>query len=92
MLLTRCGASTDPLKLVEQGDELFNLILPLFPCYEYTMAVIHQRYPSLSPLPPSCSTIGRPRLVQKTFFDGTNLPIVVGPSKTTTNSMPAHFR
>ena len=64
-----------------RGGELFSLILPRFPCYEYTMDVVHQRYPSLNS--PVAEPLGcRPtNLRTESFFDGTNPPIVVGLTK-----------
>jgi hypothetical protein len=75
-----------------EGDELFSLILPRFPCYEYSMAIIHRCYPSLSPS--RSTSLRQPNLAscRNLFFDGTNPPIVVGLTKTTSNSMSAHFR
>src|SRR5580704_7174278 len=84
------GAREPETKLLTlaRGDELFDLILASFACYEYVMDnhaphSLSHRAEFLAHRATACRA--------KSSFDGTNPPVVVGLLQTTSNGMNLAF-
>jgi hypothetical protein len=75
----RTSAIAPRLKPNPLGDELFSLTPANFPCYFHHMTI--RQDATASPEPEQTL------LPTKTSFDGTNPPVVVEPSETTSNGM-----